>query len=81
MGQALPDTSTLDFTLQAARLISLSWQNEGLGLVQASAIGSKTRDRAVCGLGCFSLLVCFFSWEEAGLVVWVGGCLVVWVGR
>ena len=53
---------------------------EGWGCVQGSAIGSKTRDRAVCGLGCFSLLVCSYSWEEAGLVVWVGGCLAGWLG-
>ena len=53
---------------------------EGWGCVQGSAIGSKTRDRAVCGLECFSLLVCSYSWEEAGLVVWVGGGLAGWVG-
>ena len=41
--------------------------------------GCVQRDRAVCGLGCFSLLVCSFSWEEAGLVVWVGGCLAGWL--
>ena len=33
MGQALPDTLPLDFTLQAARLISLGWLNEGLKAV------------------------------------------------